>query len=186
MHQVMNDRRPDIPRPLARAVKVEAGHRCAIPTCRATSGLQIHHIIEWAEVREHTFENLILLCANCHARVTAGEIDRRSVTVYKANLGLLVSRYGDLERRVIQRFVNQPVLNEVQIDTSHSILLEYLVNDGILTYLGAADGAFRFSVDDAPPEEEVSAADHYGPARWGLTDVGRQLIQRVRHATEIE
>lgn len=47
--------RPDMPRPLARAVRTEAGHRCAIPTCRATSGLQIHHIDDWAKVQEHDF-----------------------------------------------------------------------------------------------------------------------------------
>lgn len=103
----MSAGRPGIPRPLARAVRVEAGHRCAIPTCRATSGLQIHHIEDWAKVREHAFENLILLCANCHSRITSGEIDRQSVVAYKANLSILASRYGDLERRILDRFVKQ-------------------------------------------------------------------------------
>jgi hypothetical protein len=51
--------RPPIPAALTRAIRVEAGHRCAIPTCRATSGLQIHHIADWAKVREHTFANLV-------------------------------------------------------------------------------------------------------------------------------
>ena len=48
-----------------RAVLVEAGHRCAIPTCRATT-TEIAHIVPWAETQDHSFENLIALCPNCH------------------------------------------------------------------------------------------------------------------------
>ncbi len=168
-----------------RAVRVEAGHRCAIPTCRATSGLQIHHIEEWAKVREHSFENLILLCANCHARITAGEIDRRSVTAYKRNLSILASRYGDLERRVIDRFVNHPDQTEVVVDTSHTILLDYLISDGLLIYLGSADGALFFGPGKPPRDEESTPESHYGPARWGLTDDGRQLVEHIRSAGEL-
>ncbi len=88
--------RPDIPRPLRRDVLIEAGFRCAMPHCRETT-VQIHHIVNWAQVHEHTFDNLIALCANCHARVTSGEIDRTAVKRIKANLSVLNHRYGDLE-----------------------------------------------------------------------------------------
>jgi hypothetical protein len=182
----VNAGRPAISRALDRAVRVEAGHRCAIPTCRATSGLQIHHIEEWARVREHSFENLILLCANCHARVTAGEIDRRSVTVYKSNLSLLASRYGDLERRIIDRFVNDPGLHEVIVDASQILLLDYLIADGMLAYGGAADGAFFFGPGEPPTDEERAPKSHYGPALWVLTEDGQQLVQRVRSARELD
>lgn len=182
----MNPGRPAIPRPLARAVRVEAGHRCAIPTCRATSGLQIHHVEDWAKVQEHTFENLILLCANCHARITAGEIDRQSVNVYKKNLSILASRYGDLERRVLDRFVNQPDLTEAVVDTSQVLLLDYMILDGLLEYLGPGDGALYLGPGEPPPDESFSPDSHYGPARWGLTNEGRQLVDRVRQARELE
>ena len=178
----MSAGRPAIPRPLDRAVRVEAGHRCAIPTCRATSGLQIHHIEEWAKVREHTFDNLILLCSNCHARITAGEIDRRSVMAYKRNLSVLAGRYGDLERRVIDRFVNHPDETEVVVDTSHTLLLDNLISDGLLVYLGPAKGALFFGPGETPTD---SPEGHYGPARWGLTDDGRQIVERVRSAREL-
>jgi len=56
----MADERPAIPRELERAVLLEAGHRCAIPTCRQTP-VEIVHIDPWAKVREHKFENLIAL-----------------------------------------------------------------------------------------------------------------------------
>jgi HNH endonuclease len=86
-------------------VLIEAGHRCAIPTCRAYP-VVIDHIDDWARVREHRFENLIALCPTCHARKGNGrdKIDRPSLKIYKANLGLLNSRYGEYERRLLEQF----------------------------------------------------------------------------------
>lgn len=181
----MNAARPAIPRAIDRAVRVEAGHRCAIPTCRATSGLQIHHIEDWAKIREHSFENLILVCAVCHSRITGGEIDRQSVLAYKANLSILASRYGDLERRVIDRFVNHPDQTEVVLDTSQALLLDYLISDGMLAYLGPAKNAIYVGPGEPPSPEAITPESHYGPARWGLTDDGRQFVDRVRKARRL-
>jgi hypothetical protein len=88
----MSERRPDIPAELKRAVLVEAGHRCAIPTCR-TSTTEIAHIAPWRDKREHTFDNLIALCPNCHTRYDKDEIDRKSMLMYKAQLGALNDRF---------------------------------------------------------------------------------------------
>jgi hypothetical protein len=84
---------------------IEAGHRCAIPTCRAHP-VEIDHIDDWAKVQEHRFENLIALCPTCHARKgdKPGQIDRKSLRYYKANLGLLNARYGEVERRLLEWF----------------------------------------------------------------------------------
>jgi hypothetical protein len=170
---------------MERAVRVEAGHRCAIPTCRATSGLQIHHIVEWSQARKHEFENLLLLCANCHARVTNGEIERKAVFAYKANLSLLSSRYGDLERRILERFVKDPHLAEVVIDLSHEVLLDYLITDGMLVSLGPGDRTLKFvlggDTGDSSPEEV-----YMGPMRWGLTAQGRELVEHLRQAQQID
>jgi len=59
-------------------------------------------------VREHRFENLIPLCPTCHARYDRGDIDRLSMTGYKANLGVVASRYGEFERRVLDIFSENP------------------------------------------------------------------------------
>lgn len=94
--------RDSIPAQTKRAVLVEAGHRCSIPTCRATT-TEIAHIVPWAESRDNSFENLIALCPNCHTRYDQkSEIDRRSMELYKRNLGILSNRYGDIERRVFE------------------------------------------------------------------------------------
>lgn len=77
--------RRTIPTELRRRVLVEAGHRCAIHTCRYPD-VDVHHIEPWAKVREHRFDDLIALCSNCHRRADAREIDRKSLYMYKARL----------------------------------------------------------------------------------------------------
>jgi len=77
--------RPAIPAEIRRRVLVEAGHCCAIHTCRHPT-VDIHHIIPWEACQEHAYDNLIALCPNCHRRADAGEIDRKSLRLYKARL----------------------------------------------------------------------------------------------------
>lgn len=77
--------RPAIPVEMRRNVLIEAGHRCAIPTCKATV-VDIHHIEPYEIVKCHEFDNLIALCTNCHRRAHNGEIDKKSLYIYKKNL----------------------------------------------------------------------------------------------------
>ncbi|WP_426505410.1 HNH endonuclease signature motif containing protein [Dactylosporangium sp. McL0621] len=102
----MPDGRPRIPAELEREVKMETGLRCAIPFCRQHP-IEIAHIVPWAEVREHRYENLIALCANCHTRFDRGEIDRKMMKQYKANLGIVNARYGEYERRLLEFFATR-------------------------------------------------------------------------------
>jgi 5-methylcytosine-specific restriction endonuclease McrA len=88
----MEEQRPPIPAEIRRKVLVEAGHRCAIPTCRYIQ-VEIHHIIPWEHCKEHNYENLIALCPNCHARADKGEIDRKSLRLYKDNLRYALASY---------------------------------------------------------------------------------------------
>lgn len=180
----------NIPAALDRAVRVEAGHRCAIPTCRQTSGLEVHHIKDWATERCHEFDNLILLCAVCHRRASpGGDIDRKAVLAYKANLGLLTSRYGDLERRVLEHFVKDPAAGEILLDKSHALLLAYLVQDGILAYAGTGPMTIWYDPDDGQHPQPLDGLDNphvIGPLRWSLTDAGRDLVEQLRAAHEIE
>ncbi|MFG2773755.1 HNH endonuclease [Streptomyces sp. NPDC048350] len=97
----MTEGRPDIPTALRRAVLVEAGHRCAIPTCRQVP-VEIAHITPWSRVKEHTFDNLIALCPTCHTRYDGGDMDRKSMLQYKQNLEVLNGRYTDVERQLLK------------------------------------------------------------------------------------
>lgn len=172
-----------VPEPLRRRVLVEAGHRCAVPTCRGTSALEIHHIVDWAKVKEHRFENLICLCAVCHHRATIGEIDRLAMLQYKANLGVVNGRYGDFERRVLEYFSlasEEPsTLLILTLPGGRDLDLWYLLRDGLLQKI---------------PQDEMLRLSGGGlviagtPAREGyrLTEAGVEFVTRLRKAEPIE
>ena len=94
------DTRPPIPAETRRRVLVEAGHRCAIPTCRHIE-IDVHHIVPWTICREHKYENQIALCPNCHRRADRGGIDRKSLTLYKTNLRFVHDKFSQLELDVL-------------------------------------------------------------------------------------
>ena len=96
----MTENRPSIPAHIKRSVLVEAGHRCAIPTCRYIE-TEIHHIIPWSQCQTHDYTNLIALCINCHKRADRNEIDRRSLHLYKSNLRFAHDKYSQLEIDVL-------------------------------------------------------------------------------------
>lgn len=96
--------RPSIPADLERAVKLEAGFRCAVPNCKHPR-IQLAHIDPFRQVGTHEFNNLIALCPNCHDLYDrTKEIDRKALRQIKANLAVMNSRYGELERRVLDHF----------------------------------------------------------------------------------
>ena len=103
-HLMASVDRPEIPAEVTRAVLVEAGHRCAIPTCRTTT-TEIAHIEPYAKSHDNSFGNLIALCPTCHTRFDQKkEIDTKSIRIYKQNLALLNNRYGEFERRAFEYF----------------------------------------------------------------------------------
>ena len=94
---------------------------------------------------------MIVLCANCHGRKGngPGQIDRKSLLQYKANLAVINSRYSDLERRVLEVLAEQitvvaknvpssgqPIAPDwqrglsVALPGTMRLLMMYLVKDG--------------------------------------------------------
>ncbi len=118
---------------MRRDVLIESGYRCAMPHCRETQ-IDINHIVPFAEVQEHTFDNLVALCPNCHRRYTNGEIDRKAMFQIKANLSILSHRYSELERRYLNRQASLgPVVGAVtMLSGGLELLMSNLVTDGIV------------------------------------------------------
>lgn len=81
-HSQMSRARPRIPRNIARAVLIESGHRCAV--CGVPCPLQQAHIVPWRHCGKHSVENLICLCANCHARADSENWGEAVLREYKA------------------------------------------------------------------------------------------------------
>ena len=67
-------KRISVPILLERQVKIEAGHRCAIPTCKQYP-VELAHIIPYSKCKEHKFDNLIALCPNHHWELDHGKLD---------------------------------------------------------------------------------------------------------------
>lgn len=58
------------------------------PMCGETdvTTFELHHLQPFSKVPDHEEENLILLCSNCHSRVTAGEVAEEVVLQLKLSL----------------------------------------------------------------------------------------------------
>lgn len=165
------EQRPPIPAELKREVLVEAGHRCAIPTCRQVP-VELAHISPWAQRKEHRFDNLIALCPTCHTRYDRGEIDRKSMLVYKHNLSILNSRYGELEQRVLRTFAENPQHNQIWLPGGLDILLMYLLQDGLLADTGQNSGVILSGM----PSQKL----------YAITSKGRGFIKQWLGGSEIE
>ncbi|UOZ09586.1 HNH endonuclease [Amycolatopsis sp. WQ 127309] len=169
----MAEDRPKIPAALKRELLVEAGHRCAIPTCRQATPLQFDHIEDWAKVRKHEFSNMIVLCANCHARKTAGNIDRKSIHLYKANLSVLNNRYGDLEKRVLELFSMSPDADILELQGGLDLQLWYLLRDEMLEKVNRGGG--MISIMGIPARES-----------YKITGKGREFVSKWMAARPVD
>lgn len=94
------EKRPKIPRNVAQQVLIEAGYRCAVPTCRFPI-TEKAHIVSWAETQNHSFSNLIALCPNCHTLYDGGQINKQAIIAYKKRLIFLSEIYSRFEIDVL-------------------------------------------------------------------------------------
>jgi hypothetical protein len=120
-----------------RMALVEAGHRCAIPTCRHPTS-EIAHIEPESESHDDSFENLIALCPKCQKK----EIDAQSMRMYKRNLEILNSRYSDFERRVFDQIAETDRRSFI-VEAGLEIPLLHAVNDGLLKRVELAPVGIR-------------------------------------------
>jgi len=170
--------RESIPAETKRAVLVEAGHRCAIPTCRATT-TEIAHIVPWAESHDHSFENLIALCPNCHTRFDQKkEIDGLAIRMYKHNLGILNNRYGEFERRLF----------EILAKTGERVFVLGAAGD-LLVANAIKDGFFE-DKHVSGMNLDVRSSDGYQKSfpmtfTYWVTDAGLDFIRRYAQGSDI-
>lgn len=129
--QKSDEKRPPIPADIKRRVLVEAGHRCAIPTCRYIE-TELHHIVPWSQCKAHEYDNLIALCANCHRRADRGEIDRKALLLYKFNLRFAHDKFSQLEMDVLFEMKDLPQNQGIYWPPFMILLLKRLVDSGYL------------------------------------------------------
>lgn len=167
-----------VPAEVKRSVLVEAGHRCAIPTCRATT-TEIAHIVPWAKTQDNSFENLIALCPNCHTRFDQKkEIDRLAVKMYKHNLGILNNRYGEFERRLFEVLARS---NErlFVLGAAGDLLVANAVKDGFFEDKHVEGVGFQVS------DSNGFSKNFPMTFTYRVTDAGVEFIKRFASGTDI-
>jgi len=79
----MPQNRPAIPAKTRRKVLTDAGHHCS--ACGESLTLELAHIVPFSKTGDHSEENLVCLCANCHAKADLYNWDRQTFLHYKRN-----------------------------------------------------------------------------------------------------
>ena len=97
---------------------------------------------------------------------------------YKANLSILNGRYGDLEKRVLQHFVDHPDSKTITLFGGLDVLLSYLVRDKLITDTGTRDGV-GFGANDG--DEMI-----WSHITYALTPEGRAFIDKWMGAGNLE
>ncbi|HYD91820.1 MAG TPA: HNH endonuclease signature motif containing protein [Flavobacterium sp.] len=129
-----------IPSELKRKILVESGHRCSIPTCRFPT-TEVAHIVPYSETKKHEYDNLIALCPNCHTRFDKGEIDKKSMRVYKKKLVFLSERYSRFELNVLDYLRAKGKVTIAGPLTVKNLLDEGLIkNVNTMSYITYNDG----------------------------------------------
>ena len=78
--------RTSIPVHTKQLVLLEAGYKCANPTCRHILTLELHHIVWVKDGGENDPNNLLALCPNCHSLHTQHHIPEQAIRTWKSIL----------------------------------------------------------------------------------------------------
>ena len=155
-----------IPTKLKRRILVEAGHRCSIPACRSLN-VDIHHIIPWGKSKKHEYKNLIALCPNCHRRAEKGEIDRKSLYMYKDNLRYIIEKYSKFEIDVLFTLSGKPKGEGLSIPTDLYLLVNRLMEDELIEF-------------QVVPGRRITVMDFdLTPVLMVITQKGEDFIQNI-------
>ncbi|AFY61322.1 HNH endonuclease [Synechococcus sp. PCC 6312] len=111
--------RKAVPEKIRKRIFQEASMVC--PVCGETdvTTLEMHHIDPYSEVVNHKEENIILLCSNCHSKVTAGKISKEEIL--KLKISLMHGNNPNLNRAKDTNVINfnQSVNNGVIANNLH-------------------------------------------------------------------
>lgn len=160
--------RKAVPAEIRRSVLIEAGYRCAVPTCRNILAVDLHHIIPVREDGGNEPGNLIALCPTCHALYERGNINQDAILAWK---GTLVALSAAFDRQAIDRLLFLDQAREPKLVVS---------GDGVLRFASLiAAGLARFSMQIFKPMEGVYLY------RVRLTEKGARLVEAWRRGDRL-
>jgi len=92
-------RRKTLPSKTTKLVFQEAQGHCPFCKVAEVSALEIHHITSAAAGGSDAPENLIVVCSNCHSKITAGDISEAEVRHMKIRR---------MNRRTVEDMLSRP------------------------------------------------------------------------------
>jgi HNH endonuclease len=162
---------------MRQAVLMEAGYKCANPTCRHILTLELHHIVWVKDGGGNDPSNLVALCPNCHSLHTTGHIPKDAVDTWKSLLVSLNNPHRASADLLLVLYNEGQGLAQVTDQSSQPPPFRFTgdglgVLAGILTS-GLVEISRRFSgasfTGGGMPSFEVR-----------LTDAGRRLVEAWR------
>ena len=183
-----------VPTPLESLLYELAAHRCTI--CQAP-WLEIHHITELSDGGDTEYENLIVLCPNCHTRVHAdGVPSKDELRHYKIKQEIayelpVLSRLTANEKQFLRELIHKP--REDQLVFSKRVHREVKAQDqdAAIEILKKEVGYFHLQESaiiavDLESAITLSSGDEVAVAlRVRLTGKGVKWLRYLREANRI-
>jgi hypothetical protein len=177
---------------LKRDLLIEAGYKCANPTCRiilSVSILEDHHIIAVSQDGGDTFANLIALCPYCHTLYHKGEIAPQAIRHWK---GMLIALNNAFDRESMDLLLYLWHTKDKEI---------WYSGDGLLHFAGLiAAGLVSFQTEMTYARTQFQNVDMHGMKnvlvnpiphspqvvvkKIELSDRGIQLVEAWRNGDE--
>jgi hypothetical protein len=148
-----------------REALIEAGYRCAVPTCRTILAVDLHHLVLVSQGGGNDVSNLLALCPNCHALHHRGNIPPDAIRVWK---GMLVSLNEGIGRDAKELLLLLALAPQQRP--------EWFTSDGVLRL---APMIVAGLVEVTPGPREVAIGGSYpwpGAYRVDLTEKGLAVI----------
>ena len=115
-----------IPEKVKKKIWQEANMRCAKCGESDVDILEIHHIKAVQSGGTNDKENLLLLCSNCHSKITAGDISEAEVLRLKISLMAGTHTYKESSGNVVGitgDVTNSTIANKIEIKTQKKKVL---------------------------------------------------------------
>lgn len=114
-------------------VLIEAGYRCAVPTCRNILAIDIHHIVEVAKGGRNEPSNLIALCPMCHALYHRGTYSKEAIYAWKSILVALGVAF-DRDAIDLLLFLTKPAAKDLVVDGNGVLRFARLIAADLVTF----------------------------------------------------
>jgi hypothetical protein len=155
-------------------VLIEAGFRCAVPTCRTILAIDLHHIVKVSQGGPDDASNLLALCPTCHALYHRGEIAPEAILVWKS---MLVSLNQGFDREAKDKLLFLAVTHRPKLFSA----------DGVLAFTGLiASGLVKCGPERLVVHARGSGAD-ISKSRYPLelTEKGRMVVEAWRRGDQL-